>query len=365
MIGPSGSGGAPSGLSTHWITGAEHESTPTEKWQPATAVPTSIQSSITGAHGRVYFTTGSTGNFNLEADYAFIAVRMRIRPTINVTDRMIELFDNNTSGGVQVRYRLINDGSFQVARGGSSVNLQTSATGLWSIDNWYTIEFAATMQDSGGTWTAKLWNDAGTLLGTLSGSGDTKETIRTTANFVILGSTGIAPYIDDISIDTAGALAGICQVETLYPNAAGDLSGWPRGGTDTGNNYDQVDEAVKDTTSYVQSSAADQFDAYNIGPRSITGTPLAVQVNALGRSATGTVTFKLLLRIGGVTYEGTKTHTWTSTSADTNKFEVWNNNPATGIAWSDSEINSLQIGYRSTSSNVRVHQLCAEVLVQT
>jgi hypothetical protein len=37
---------------------------------------------------------------------------------------------------------------------------------------------------------------------------------------------------------------------------------------------------------------------------------------------------------------------------------------ATGNAWTYTEINSLQIGYRSTSSNVRVHQLCAEVLVQ-
>ena len=343
------------------MSGAEHESTATEKWQPATSVPTSINSGVTGAHGRVYFASSATGNFNLQANYTTIAVRIRVRPTSNTTDRVIQVYDS-VAANFQWTVRFHSDGSFSMNRG-STTGLEVSATGLWSINNWYTVEASVVIGNS-GTWLVKFWNDAGTLLATLSGSGDTQNTGNATGDFVIFGSDLLDTYLDDLSIDLAGNVVGICQVETLYPNAAGDLADFTRGGSDTGANYSQVNETVKDTTSYNQSTGATQYDTYNIDARSVTGTPKAVQVNALGRSASGSVTFKLVLRIGGVTYEGSKTHTWTSTTADTNKFEVWSDNPATGNAWTDAEINSLQIGIKSTSSNVRLHQMVAEVLVK-
>lgn len=357
-------GGAPSGLSVWWLADAETEASATEFWKPATSVPNTISSGVTGAHGRVYTVTTTTGNFDLEADYGSITVRMRVRPTISATDRIIQLFDNNASS-TQCTLGFVSDGSFRVLNG-TSTQLDISSTGLWSINNWFFLEFKVVIGNA-GSWVAKLWNDSATLLATLSGSGDIQATANSTADFVIFGSSNIDPHFDDISIDVGGNLLGICRVETLYPNAAGDLAQWTRGGTDSGANWSQVNDAVKDGADWVQSSAADQYDLYNIEPRSITGTPKAVQVNALGRRVSGGANpaqFKMVLRIGGVTYEGTKTLGYTSTAADENRFDVWNNNPATGVAWTDSDINSLQIGYKSVTGNVAIADACAKVLVQ-
>lgn len=354
-------GGAPSGVSIDWMTGAEHESTSIEKW--IMDAPSSIQSGITDAHGRVYFTSSSLGQKRLDAHFNPISARLRFRPTTDATDVIMSFRDDTV---IHVGIRRLIGGAFQVV-GPSVLELAVSATGLIPIDAWYDAELTAVINDTTGSFTAKIWDDTATLLSTLSASNvDTRAGAAVIGvDVVSCGGATINSYIDNVSIDVGGNLVGRCRVETLYPTAAGDLSDWPRGGTDTGNNWDQVNEVVKDTTSYVESSAADQFDAYNIGNRSIAGTPLALQVNALARAATaGTQTFRLLLRIGGVTYEGSKTQSVTSTTLDTNCHETWSDNPATGNAWTDTEIDSVQIGYRSLTSNVRVHQACAEVLVQ-
>lgn len=358
--GDGGSGGVPPALSTFWMASADHEGSVTEGWvfQGDDLQPSSIQSGITDAHGRTYFTSGQQGRKDPLANFQSGTFRCRFRPTINSSGDLIETRD--TTSLPQCLFRIISDGSFQITRAGTA--LETSATGLWSIDNWFYVEFKVVIADS-GSWVAKIWNDSLTLLATLSGSGDTQNTANAFWNIVEWGVTAADTHIEDISIDTTGGLIDApSRVIVRYPTGAGNYAAWTRGGTDTGANFSQVNETVKDTVSYVQSNAADQKDSYPISLASLGGTMRALQVNALARAGTaGSRQFKLFLRIGGVDYEGAKTFTVTSTGADTKCSEVWDNDPSTGNAWTGSE--TVEIGVKSVTTDVRLHHCCAEILV--
>lgn len=361
-----GSEGAPSALSTYWVSGAEHEAAASaiEKWsQTDWVAPSSIQSGITDAHGRVYFPSGSVGRSKLGALFTTVTVRMRFRPsTLDANIRDILIF--REAGNQQCNVSLGTDanGTF-IMRNGNTV-LETSTGGvLWSIDNWYYIEAQITIGNS-GSWLVKFWDDSLALLSTLSGSGDTQGGGNPDCDTVDWGSTAKDTYIDNLSIDINGGVIGApTRVITRYPTGAGDLSQWTRGGTDSGANFSQVNEAVKDVVSYVQSSAADQYDFYPIDLTSLGGTMRSLQVNALGRAATaGTREFKLALRIGGVNYDATATENVTSTTTDRNRWGVWDNNPATSNAWVGDE--TVQVGVKSVTTDARMHQVCAEILVE-
>lgn len=358
--------GASSGLIVEWLEGVEHQGAIAEKLSFSTGA--AIVSGVTDAHGRVYqVTSGGVPSrvfHTAQPTPCSVSIRVRVRPTVLATGTIVAFLTSASTPQCSVKF--VDDGAFEVMRGGSGdTSIQKSSTGLWSVNNWYWLEFLALVSDT-GSYTAKLWDDSLTLLETLSGSADTKNSGTNDVDSLSIGNTANDPYIDNFSVDFSGSLLGPSRVETLYPNAAGDsgFDQWPRTGTDTGANFSQVNEAVKNTTSQVTASAADQFDSYSIDNRSISGTPKALQVNAIAdNNGAGSPTFRLLLRIGGVTYEGAITHT-VSSSGDFNYWEVWSDNPATGNAWTDSEINSVQIGYRSvTGGGVRVFQCCAEILV--
>lgn len=355
--------GAASGLTGYWMSGAEHELAGIEKWsQTDWVAPSSIQSGITDAHGRVYFPSGSVGRSKLGALFTTVTVRMRFRPsTLDANVRDFLIFREGTNLQCNISLGTDANGTF-IMRNGSTV-LETSSTGLWAIDNWFYMEAQITIGNA-GSWLIKFWDDSLALIATLSGSGDTQGSANPDCDTVDWGSTAKDTYIDDLSVDTAGAVIDApTQVITRYPTGNGDLVQWTRGGVDTGNNYDQVDEAVKDVTSYVQSTAAGELDFYTIDLTSLGGTMKSLQVNALGRAATaGTQEFKLALRIGGVTYEAAATENVTSTTTDRNRWAVWDNNPATGNAWVGDEI--VQIGIKSVTADVRIHQVCAEILVE-
>ena len=363
---PAGGGpptGAPSEFSIVYMSAADHESSGGHKF-PVVGT-SSIDSGITGAHGKVYRTTTSQAFFDLSASYQDIACRMRIRPTATPGSDLVIIFRDSTNTN-QVAFRLLGgDGSFSVVRATSTTIAGPSATGLWTLDNWYTIELKAHIADSpNGSVEASMYNDAGTLLATISASGiDSQNTANPSVSRIGVGGINCDPYFDNVSVDSTGDTLGPCQVETLMPNGAGDLAAHTRGGADSGSNWSQCEETPDDAdTSYVQSTGADQDDCYAFANRSLSGTPRAVQVTAIAKLTGGASRqIKLFCRIGGVTYLGSITHTLTSSFRGW--WEVWNNNPATGNAWTDSEINSAQFGVRSLTTDCRITQLAVEVLV--
>jgi hypothetical protein len=346
------------------MTAADHESGASHKWPVVGAG--SVESGIAGAHGKVYRTTTSQAFRDFGANYQTLAVRMRIRPTAMPGSDLVIILRDDTNVN-QVAFRLLGgDGSFSAVRATSTTIAGPSSTGLWTQDNWYTVELRVHIADSpNGTIEASMYNDAGTLLQTISATGiDTQNTANAYASRLGVGGINCDPYFDDVSVDSTGETIGPCQVETLLPDGAGDLAAHTRGGADSGANWSQCEENPDDSdTSYVQSTGVDQDDCYTFANRSLSGINRAIQVTATAKLAGGASRqIKLFVRISGVTYLGSVTHTLTSSYSCYS--ECWTNNPATGNAWSDSEINAAQFGVRSLTTDCRITQLAVEVLVE-
>jgi hypothetical protein len=303
---------------------------------------------------------------DLPANYQDIACRVRLRPTSMPGSDLVIIFRDDTNVN-QVAFRLLGgDGSFSAVRATSTTIAGPSSTGLWSQDNWYTVELKAHIADSpDGTIEASMYDDGGTLLQTISASGiDTQNTANAYVRRLGVGGINCDPYFDDISVDSTGETFGPCEVETLLPDGAGDLAAHTRGGADSGANWSQCEETPDDAdTTYVQSTGVDQDDCYTFANRSLSGVNLAIQVTAIAKfTSAGTRQVQLFVRIGGVTYLGAITHTLTSGFVGYS--ECWTNNPDTGNAWGDTEINAAQFGVRSLTTDCRITQLAVEVLVQ-
>lgn len=322
-----------------------------------TAPPTAT--TPTGVHTRAWNATGGGDVFlTLPTAVATISAGYRFYRTVNANDLMIR-FVGTTGTDEHIDVQYVAGGNFGIYRN-VSTQLALSTGGHISLNTQYYIEITATIDDSAGSFTCKLYNDSGTLLETLTASGvDTRDN-SATVNQVIFGGTG---YWEDAWIDDTGELYGPAQAEYTPPNGAGALAQLTRGGTNSGANWSQVDEVPYTTNDHNISTGADQYDCYTFGARSVTGTPIAVGVQANGGNVSGSPQFNFFCRIGGVNYE--HTDLFTSNGNPGSMFaSFWRNNPATGIAWTDSEINAAEFGIRWRATNGFNHILGRVTLVK-
>lgn len=318
--GASGGGGLPA-LSLVFIDGSEHWATAVDKFKTSTFGSHSAPAAgVAGAHGKVTDDSVWDSHGLIITATSTISARGRFRIRVLGNEELILLKNGST---VHIALELLSSGAIRVTGGGGAFTHTTSST--YSIDTWYEIELIATIHDSTGSY--KLLIDGAVPAksggGTMEGTGlDTRNGATSTIDRLLFGGgTTIDTYVDDHAIDASGNEIGLGQVETLYPNGAGDLAEMTRGGADSGANWSQCDEATQNgNTDYVVTT--------------VNGS-----------------TFKNQLRIGGVNYDGTVTHT--AISGYKCYTDIWNTNPATGLAWTDSDINSLQAGILGIDANQR------------
>lgn len=355
-----GGGGGPSTAEVVFLATADHEGAGGEVWSFFTGA--AIVSGVTDAHDRVYDTNSGIPVFDI-ANTANLSCGGRFRPRTGATNKIL-LAWRDSADAAQSFVRLTSDGEIEIMRGTTSLEKSTGLS--WTVDTWYYVTAKVVIGDS-GSWLVKVWSDAGTLLKTLSGSGDTKNTANTGAESVGFGdSTDSGTYFEEAWIDRAGVLTGRYRVEDFWPTGVGFSATWSRFGTDTGANFSQVNETVRSVAEEVRSTAADQYDLYACGNRSVPGTPIAVQVRMIGRRLAGaptTVQWKNCIRIGSTTFDGVTTHGLTGTGDD-GKTEIWQNDPSTGNPWDDTNINAMEIGLKSVTDGVRAWQVTAQVLVE-
>lgn len=353
-------GGALSPLDLGFIDGCEHVVRADDKWKGGTHA-TAPASGVAGMNGLCYddsvwdqkiIIVPETGEFTASFKFRF-------------TTAGGEDFCGFANGGtVHLQLEMNADGTMDVIAPGGFGTHTTSTT--FSTNTTYRIEFYGLIHDTTGAYRLQVdgvvpGKSGG---GTMDQSGlDTRNGATTTINRWRLGAgTTLESFTDDHAFDTAGNDIGAGQVETLYPNGAGDLADLTRGGADSGANWSQCDEATANgATDYVQSTGSNQRDTYTFQNRSISGTPRAVQVTTYVIAVTGSPTFKNQLRISGVNYDGATTHT--ATSGFDCYTEIWNTNPATTAAWTDADIDGLQAGILAIDTNVRMTQVVVEVWV--
>ena len=161
-------------------------------------------------------------------------------------------------------------------------------------------------------------------------------------------------------------------IETLRPVAAGDETNITYQFPATGAHWDKVDEAVADDADYIGENSVWPYkrDLYNLPALSASVSSISkvtVYVRARCSQATGDrASLKIAIKTGGIVYEDSeRTLTWTFS----NYSGEWANNPNTGLAWTEADINALQIGVAlqaPTTSNPggewsRVSQVYVEI----
>jgi hypothetical protein len=346
-------------LNAVFLDGSEHMDQTDDKWKGGTHNEAPV-SGIPGMNGKCHNdgVWGDKVTHTFPTGSSTVSFRMRVRFRVLGNEGFIA-FNNGGTNHLQVELK--SDGTMQVR----SPVFTHVTTDVYAINTTYTVEFRATIDNASGSYRLKVNdvvpNKSGG--GTMDQSGlDTQGGATATVNVVQCGNgVTIDTYTDDHVIDWSGNDIGASQVETLYPDGAGDLTEMT---PSAGNNFQCVDEATQNAdTDFVSNAASSKRDCYTFQNRSVVGTPRVVQVTTMVKLTSGTPTFKNFLRIGGANHDGTITHT--ATSAYKAYVECWNVNPATGLAWTDSDINSLQAGIFAVDANLRMTQIVLEILVAT
>jgi len=166
-----------------------------------------------------------------------------------------------------------------------------------------------------------------------------------------------------ISGDGAGnavayAYNGTTTAATFRPNAAGDLTELtPSAGANYACSGDN-----NDATSVYQATSSYKSDLYNI-PNHTAETGLIYNVTAYFRIKTAgggdTAKAKPYFKINGTSYAGTEQSN--ATTSYVTKSQTYTTSPDTSLAWTWSEIDSLQYGVQVKSTLGAVNNSCADV----
>lgn len=311
-------------------------------------------SGVAGAHGKVY-----DNDVWDDLSFAFAATqratgRVRWRFRNNVDNEPFWWFYD--SGTEQVRLVHRSNGSIQAVR--QSTVLATSATGLFSVDTWYELECRAVISNGAG---AIAVNRNGSQIICIPGSADTQVSGSASVNEWSVGSAVLNSYVDDAVLDRSGAYLGTGEVQTVVPNGDGDVTQLTPSSLVA--NHTLVDEKPHDgDTSYV-SSTGDQIDVYTFEDLTLLGTPMGVMLSVAARHTVGSPTCKLICRIDGENFESDDTFGTASTYRHHFNY-AWTINPATGEAWTVSEINAAQWGVHCLQTGMRVTQLGLQVYMK-
>ena len=152
------------------------------------------------------------------------------------------------------------------------------------------------------------------------------------------------------------------SVAVLRPNGDGTITNLTRSGC--GVNWQCVAEDVADdNASYVaredNSYATDVYALEN--PALSTCSVISVTVHCVARKAQSQGDIRPALYVGGAEYNGAA-QALTTTFADYSA--QWTTNPATGAAWTWSELNGLQAGMRLRGQNGAHPAYCTQVWVE-
>lgn len=230
------------------------------------------------------------------------------------------------------------------AKLGDTTTIATGSAGL-SVNVTYLIEIHFKVADSGGRVEAKIDG-----IQDIDFTGDTKVDANTQFDKVRLGNGPVAAYttyayFDNFIMDDA-AWIGDTKIQAIVPTAAGNSTGWT---PSAGSNYACVDEKPASDVDYVSINANDVSDTFTTGD--MTGTIdsiKCVQIQSRTRTegAPTPTNLKLVARSSAVDYLSA---TNTVPAAEKALCNLWETNPATSTAWTETTVNGVEIGIKSAA----------------
>lgn len=184
----------------------------------------------------------------------------------------------------------------------------------------------------------------GTPAGTYSG--DVTTDGATTISSVRLGPGN---FRSNVSVTWSGLLirtTSTLGVDVMYrpPATLGDTDQWTGGVANVGNQ-------TVSATSYDTASAASQVQLYKPAAQVPTNAVVVAVADVVPATAgaSGTLAhIQLLRKVGGTLYPAT-TQPLPAAGATANITQIWDVNPATGVAWTPTDLNAstYQFGYES------------------
>lgn len=298
---------------------------------------------------------------------------LRIATLPSVENRIFALSNSTTTGtGVAVYITLDNTGALRLYDSTGSIG---SASLALSTGVWYRVETLSDTSQANGSKIARASID-----GVEFAAGTTQTIANGISNFYVGGNLNSEAqttgdwFFDDIAInDTTGtaqtSYPGAGKIIHLKPNAAGDSNTFAIqvGGTaGSANNFTRVNETTPDdATTYNGSAVLSQEDLFNVVNSGILPTDVVKLVSVGIRcadlvSADATSAFKAELM---KTSAGTKSQSGTiipnSTSWKTNAaaapfvYPLINYLDPDGANWTSTTLDSMQIGYILTATNVQ------------
>jgi hypothetical protein len=304
-------------------------------WDGIFATPT-ITTGITGMDGTYCLSLNSSAGVSktiVDTATLYGACLVRITNvggpfiiyTKNSAQSMVRITRNGTSYCIEV-YR----DSTLIATGTHPVNINTT----------YLLEFYIYIHDTTGRVTVKLDG-----ITDIDFTGDTKPSTQTTINIFMLSTSSGSSYIyyDNIVLDNA-AWIGNTKIQIVYPTGAGTTTQWT---PSAGSNYACVDEIPYSDTDWVETNTIDLIDTY--ATSDLTGTITSikcVQIEArcIKEGAPTPLNVDLAVRSGGTDYFSADIAVPSGYKA---LFNIWETDPATAAAWTEANVNLMEIGIKS------------------
>lgn len=284
-----------------------------------------------------------------------VAIKLAAAPPSNGTQG---IFSIAASGTAQITVCINSDLTVSVRRGSNTGTvLGTSGATSISVGSFFQMEFKCLLSTTVGTYDVKL-NGGSSIL---SGSGaNTAGSGGTTWNQLWLGdiaattgnvNVGTRTYCDLYVSDQSGSAPyndylGDCRVDVTRPTGAGATTNFT---PSTGSNYQNVDDAqANGDTDYNSSANAGDIDTFAWDDLPVVGgTILALQSCLyIRKEDAGAATVAPVVRRSGTNYVGTAVAPSTSYGIFT---EVQTADPSTSAAWTESNFNGAEFGYKKVS----------------
>ncbi len=260
--------------------------------------------------------------------------------------RIVDILSSSTT---RVRVSPNNDGTLSVYNAAGTV-VGTTARALHHGITYY-LEFKFVLHGSTGTADVRVDGVNVLSLTGLNLGGTTWSTLKLgpTATPILPGSNAVTWYVDDLYIcDGSGTdsndFLGDVRIDCLRPTADGFWQDFSQSsGTD---NFAMVDETLANSdTDYNYSGTVGAIDTFITDDLPISGALVkGVQLVSQARKEdAGTALHKGVVRISSTDYVGATRGVPSSYEFLRNIFTL---SPATGVAWTDTEINATEFGYK-------------------